>query len=293
MNFAEALEARRPLLGDAAVCTEIRRRGGVTVLPLWSARILFDNPALLEAIHGDHLAAGSDYVTANTFRTQGHVLDLQGHGERCESLTREACSRARRAVEASGRTAYVVGSMSPLEDCYRPDLTPGWSTLKREHRRHARALAAEGVDGILLETFSHPREIAVAHAEARATGLPVVISLCCNAEGRTIAGQTIREVVRHVEGSQGPPAAWAVNCLTPAEMTRAHRLLRAATARPTGAWAHVGHEDEIHGWCESGLMGPGDYAREARSWLDDGAGFVGGCCGTGAEFLRAIRAQMP
>jgi methionine synthase I (cobalamin-dependent) len=38
------------------------------------------------------------------------------------------------------------------------------------------------------------------------------------------------------------------------------------------------------------VISPDDLAREARAWFDDGARLVGGCCGTGSEHIRALRA---
>ncbi len=290
-SFRAALH-RGGLILDAAVGTEIRRLGEPTSLPLWSAGVLRSKPRLLRSIHREHLAAGAHCLTANTFRTQAHVLDKAQQGADCERLTALAVHETRQSLDspspASSQPTWILGSMGPLEDCYRPADTPTWTVLNREHRRHAKALSECGIDGFILETFSHPNEIRAAFRAAQSTGLPVILSLVCAPDGRTLHGDHVRSLVRCIETTLGAPDMWALNCLTPKEITAVHRQLRQATDQPTGVWAHVGHEDEIHGWCESGLMSATEYAQEAHQWIADGANLVGGCCGTTAEYLSNL-----
>ncbi|CAG0985225.1 partial Homocysteine S-methyltransferase, partial [Gammaproteobacteria bacterium] len=62
--------AERPLLLDAALGTELSRRGAPASPPLWSARAILERPDLVLAVHRENAAAGSDVLTAGTFRTQ-------------------------------------------------------------------------------------------------------------------------------------------------------------------------------------------------------------------------------
>src|SRR5215510_8802405 len=129
---AEGLRARlragAPLLLDGALGTELERRGSSAALPLWSTHALLRDPALVQAVHADYVAAGAEVLTANTFRTQRRVLARAGIGKRARELTLLAVDLARRASEGArsgrgaGRRAFVVGSAPTLEDCYRPDL---------------------------------------------------------------------------------------------------------------------------------------------------------------------------
>src|SRR5690349_17344331 len=108
---------QRITLVDGAMGTELGARGVSIDGALWSARALDEAPEEVAGIHAAYAAAGATLHTANTFRTKRRQA-----GERWEKLARKAVRLARGAVPVGHR---VAGSVSPLEDCYRPDLSPG------------------------------------------------------------------------------------------------------------------------------------------------------------------------
>jgi homocysteine S-methyltransferase len=287
-DFFGHLATKKYLILDAALGTEIQKRGGNVSPPLWSARILMDNPSLLMDIHLDHLEAGADILTANTFRTQGYLLEKCHLQERAFSLTALALKQAQKARTRSGKKAWIFGSMAPLEDCYEPEKNPPWQKNFQAHRAHVRNLKAAGADALILETFSHPREIKAAFQAARESGLPVILSLTCLPEGRSLAGVPLKTLVPWVENECGQPDFWGLNCMAPQDITSVHRKLKKITSRPTALWAQVGYHDG-NSWKHSGLMNADAYAREAKKWLHDGARIIGSCCGTDARFTRALK----
>ena len=119
----------QPLLLDAAIGTELQRRDADTTLPLWSARPLLRDPELVWTVHGDEVAAGADILTANTFRTHARSLAKAGLGSPPASSPRGPSSSPIRRRPLPGREVFVAGSLSPLEDCYRPDLVPDDAAL--------------------------------------------------------------------------------------------------------------------------------------------------------------------
>jgi methionine synthase I (cobalamin-dependent) len=62
--------------------------------------------------------------------------------------------------------------------------------------------------------------------------------------------------------------------------------VRAQWAGPLGAYPELGD-----GAAPSGVT-PAQLAAEARRWHADGARAIGGCCGTGAEHIRAVAAAV-
>jgi enediyne biosynthesis protein CalE2 len=77
VTIREALHSGRPLLLDAAMGTELARRGADTRPPLWSARALASAPELVKAIHAENVAAGADVLTANTFRLHRRNIERE------------------------------------------------------------------------------------------------------------------------------------------------------------------------------------------------------------------------
>jgi S-methylmethionine-dependent homocysteine/selenocysteine methylase len=287
-RFRERLSAGSPLLLDAATGTELQRRGADTRLPLWSARALVESPELVSAIHQDEVAAGAEVLTANTFRTHRRTLEKAGLGGRSRELTLLAVRLAREAAEGAGREVFVAGSLSPLEDCYRPDLVPEDEALESEHRDQAESLATAGVDVILLETHNTVRELVAAARAAKATGLPYIASMVTDGAGRLLSGEPIEDAVRALE--RFDPDALSINCVPAARLSAdLARLAAAAPDRPLGAYGNLGLPADDFGWSFTEELSPELYADHARKWVAIGARLVGGCCGTTPAHTAALR----
>ncbi|HEX4439817.1 MAG TPA: homocysteine S-methyltransferase family protein [Thermoanaerobaculia bacterium] len=288
-RFLERLRDGRPLVLDAAMGTELQRRDADTRLPLWSAGPLLRDPELVEAIHGDEAAAGADVLTANTFRTHARSVRAGGSGADAAALTARAVGLAHRAAAMPRREIFVAGSLSPLEDCYRPDLAPDDATLETEHAAQARELAAAGADLILAETHNSIREAAAALLAAKATGLPVAVSLVTDGKGRLLSGETIEDAAARLV-PLGPDAI-GINCVPAARVLfELDRLKGAAGSTPLLAYGNLGLPQDEKGWEFSEELAPEAYAEEAARWLALGARIVGGCCGTTPDHTRAVRA---
>jgi len=184
-RFVDRLASGPPLLLDGATGTELERRGARCEGPLWSARALLDDPAMILRIHRDYVAAGAEILTANTFRTQARTLARGNLGERAAELTQIAIELARSAI---GHAGFVAGSMPTLEDCWQPGLVPDDVALAREHPEHAANLARAGADLLLIETMNSVREACAAVRAAKATGLPVWVSFACDDAARLLSG---------------------------------------------------------------------------------------------------------
>lgn len=287
---------------DGATGTELQRRGVDTSLPLWSARALLEAPAVLQAVHADYVAAGADLLTTNTFRTHRRTLERAGLGERTCELTQLAVQLARDVAHAAERKIFVAGSMSPLEDCYSPDLVPPDDDLWREHTEMANDLAEAGCDVLWVETMNTVREAVIAARCALTTGLPVCTSFVVGLGGLPpdrmsavpadaplclLSGESIATAVAALQALQ--PAVILINCVPLAVADRALCELRAAHAGPIGVYANVGHADEATGWTLTDEVLPAAYARQAQRWLEHGAAIIGGCCGTTPAHIAALR----
>ena len=273
---------RRVLVLDGPVGTELARRGVPTPLPLWSAAAIDDAPDALRAIHADFAAAGATVHTANTFRTDPWSLRAVGREADARRLTKTAVALARDAVPAAHR---VAGSLAPLEDCYRPDLSPPPAVAAREHGAMAELLAESGVDLVLCETFPHPGEALLALAAVRAVGLPAWVSLTPGPFGDLLDDGTILATAERA--MEAGAERVLVNCGRP---ERLEPVVRALVARgvPAGAYGNVGRPCDQQGWQVDAEDAPGPYGAWARRLVEAGAGVIGGCCGTTPAHVAAV-----
>jgi len=290
-RFRQRLQSGPPLLLDSAMGTELQRRDADTSVPLWSARALLRDPELVWTIHCDEAGNGADILTANTFRTHARTLAKAGLGDRSAELTALAIRLAHQAASLRGREIFVAGSLSPLEDCYRPDLTPDQGAVAREQEAQARFLADAGVDLILAETHNSLREAVAAAEAARATGLPSVISLVTDGEGRLLSGDSIEAAARALEPAA--PDALGINCVPARRLAEdLARLAAAVPGRPLAAYGNLGLPADERGWAFTEELEPEAYAELARRWVALGARIVGGCCGTTPAHTRALREML-
>lgn len=261
---------------DGAIGSELGARGLSLDAPRWSARAIEDAPAALAELHTAYADAGATLHTTNTFRTQPRAF-----GESWREALETAVRIARHAV---GSENTVMGSIAPVMDCYRPDLSPGEST-RSDHRLVAMALADSGVDVLLCETFANGAEALVAVEEAMATGLPVWLSLTAGPFAELLSPAELGAIGR--DAATLGVGRLMVNCIA-ASRIDAYVDALAMLAAPIGVYANAGGEDEGLGW---GAAGPGAvdaYADLAERWRDSGASVIGGCCGTGPSHIRAL-----
>jgi S-methylmethionine-dependent homocysteine/selenocysteine methylase len=180
----------------------------------------------------------------------------------------------------------VAGSIAPLEDCYRPDRSPGEASSE-EHGELARALSGAGVDLLLCETFPNGIEAAAAVRESVRTAVETWVALTAGPEGSLMTPQAMGEAARACAGEGARVVL--VNC-TPATETLSYVEALSRVGVAFGAYANAGSTVDRIGWADA-HDGPARYAALARAWLDAGATVIGGCCGTGPAHIACLAAN--
>jgi S-methylmethionine-dependent homocysteine/selenocysteine methylase len=274
------------LLLDGATGTELNRRGVDTGLPLWSANALTTDAGLnvLRQIHLDYLNAGADIITTNTFRTNRRAL--VGKGFSAHELTLRAVATAREAVAEFGKRAIVAGSISSLEDCYRPDLVPSADECLAEHSERIDPLVEGGVDILLIETMNTIREAVIAAKIATATGLPTWVTFVCDRKGRILSGESLTHAAELLM-SLGVKAL-GVNCMPAQTLAQPLTELRAICGEtfPLVAYGNIGYVDDEQGWINTDSTDPEGYLQYAQSWP---AQIIGACCGSTPEHIHKLK----
>jgi S-methylmethionine-dependent homocysteine/selenocysteine methylase len=293
MDFLTRLKQPEPILLDGATGTELTRRGVDTGLPLWSANALLndDGAHVLRQVHTDYLAAGAEIVTANTFRTHVRALGPSGNEHRAFKLTKRAVDIARAAIaETPGeKSHFVAGSISTLEDCYRPDLVPSEDECRTEHSERVHHLIECGVDLLLLETFNTIREAVIAAKLATITGTPVIVSFVPDSKGHILSSETLTEAARQLLPLG--VVALGVNCGATPHLAPPLEELHAACGPdfPLIAYGNIGYADDEVGWVNTDAENPDEYCKHAIRWP---VHIVGGCCGTTPDHIKKLGAVL-
>lgn len=244
------------------------------------------HPEQVEAVAYSYIEAGSDVILTNTFGANRVRLAAHGLADRTVAINRAGARLSRCAAGKGGCVFAAIGPSGAL-------LAAGEVTvaeLAAAFAEQARALADEGVDALVLETFADLDEARVALAAAKATGLPVVASLVFDSgadRARTMMGTTPEEaaVALAAAGADGIGA----NCGRGIEgYIPICRRLRAATRLPVWIKANAGLP-ELTGGRVVYRTTPEEFAARVPELIAAGATFVGGCCGTSPTFIAATR----
>src|SRR5258706_4811182 len=290
MTFLPTLSQHKQLILEGATGTELNRLGVDTGLPLWSANALLNekDSDILKQIHVDYLSAGADIITTNTFRTHRRALIPSGNADRALELTRRAVDIARDAIASveSDSPRFIAGSISTLEDCYRPDLVPSDNELRAEHSERIHHLLECNVDLILIETINTIREAVIIAKLATITGTPVVVSFVCNREGKLLSGESVTDAASKI--LPFGVSAIGVNCGPTPNLAKPLIELQNICGKdfPLIAYGNIGYADDEVGWINTDSEDPKSYCTHAVHWP---VKIVGGCCGTRPAHIRELK----
>ena len=148
--------------------------------------------------------------------------------------------------------------------------------------------AGREADGIILETFFDLHELLLAVNTARQVcpELPVRATMTFQPTGRTFTGTDIPEVARELEAAGA--AAIGMNCsFGPQEALPLVRQFKECSPLPLIVKLNAGTPDLNTGIYPLDAAG---YAEAMVPILGLGISYVGGCCGTTPEYIRALRA---
>ena len=279
----EQLIASGPVVIDGAWGTELQARGLAlgTFPEAWN----LSNPEHVSDVAKAYVAAGSQIVLTNTFSANRLRLAEDSLVDRVAEINRQGVRISRAA--AAGRVR-VFGSIGPtgkllLDGSVTPD------EMKSAFEEQVRALVEAGVDALVIETMSDLAEAEIAVKAAGATGRPVVACMVFDSgkdKDRTMMGATPELAAKKLTAA-GADVIGA-NCgQGVAGFFPICRRLRAATDRPIWIKANAGLPTLLDGRATYSAK-PEEFADYAAGLVKLGANFVGGCCGTRPDFIRAI-----
>ena len=284
---------------DGGLGQELVARSAAAPTPLWSTRIMMDEPALVRAVHDDFFAAGAEIATANSYAVHHDRLRPAGLDDRFAELHLTACRLAREARDAHG-SGRVAGALGPLGWSYRPDLAPP-PEVAAEAYREIVALQAEHVDLFICETMSSVAQAEGALLGAREGGRPVWLAISTLDEdgARLRSGEPVTAMLDVV--ARFRPEALLVNCTTPESITTALRALQGCGVA-LGAYGN-GFERIAEDFKTSTAtvrelraradLTPERYADIAQEWAALGATIIGGCCEIGPAHIAELRRRFP
>jgi len=277
------LVSGRQLLCDGSTGVELSRRG----MPMNACSELWilDHPDVFIKMQQDYCAAGSRMLLTPTLCSNRIKLSEHGLQADTERINRELAALSCTAARDTG--AIVAGEMGPTGQFMQPMGELTLEEVMDVYRQQAAALIAGGVDVIILETFIDLAEARAAVLAVRsiAPDMPVIASLTFE-EGRTVTGSSAAAVAAAMQAA-GADAVGA-NCSTgPAAMQTVLQQMAGVCSLPLFAKPNAGMPQVVEGK----TVFPTDeheFCHEFEGMLQMGVNIVGGCCGTGPDYIRLL-----
>lgn len=306
--LARWLALQPHLVVDGALATELEQRGADLRDPLWSARVLVEQPELIRQVHLDYFRAGADVATTASYQAsfEGFAARGIGHDE-AERLMRLSVQLALDAREqflreagglAPGRQRPLVaasvgpyGAMRADGSEYRGNYGLDEAALMDFHRPRLRVLANAGADLLACETIPCLAEArALARLLQELPGSCAWISFSCRDSGHNSQGEPWGDCVQALDGFE-QVAAIGVNCTAPRHIAALVATARVHTTKPVIVYPNRGeqYDAQTKQWQAEPGCEPSPFAQQAMAWAHAGARLIGGCCRTTPEDIRALR----
>lgn len=295
---------------DGGTGRELLRIGAPFRQPEWSALALIEAPEFVTRVHRRYIDAGADVITTNSYAIVPFHIGEERFARQGASLAALAGRLAREAADQAPHPVRVAGSLPPVCGSYRPDLFD--ASVARPVLRLLRSSLEPYVDIWLSETVGSIAEVVLMAQVLNPGTKPWWVSYTLEDEdvtpgiSRLRSGEPVGEAA--VRAAKLGASAVLFNCCQPevigSALAEARRALVEAGGDPgfaslqLGAYANAFGPQSHEAAANEELstlrrdLGPDEYLRWVRQWLEAGAGIVGGCCGVGPEHITAIRSSV-
>ena len=290
-DFRELLESDGIFVFDGAVGTRLYDKG--IYINRSYDELNLAAPDLVREVHDEYVAAGAEIIETNTFGATRHKLQSYGLESKLRDINIAAVKIAR---EAASERVFVAGAIGPLGLRIEPFGPTSFDEAKEMYKEQVEALLEGGVDLFVLETFSEVPAIEQAvRAVRELSDLPIIAQMAIQMDGKTTFGTTPEAFTAALDTLDVDVIG--LNCgMGPNHLLNALEKMRPVTSKKLSAQPNAGLPRDVQG--RQFYMGSPEYMAEfSRRFVQAGAKFVGGCCGTTPMHIKlistAIRADSP
>ncbi|MCH5138696.1 homocysteine S-methyltransferase [Clostridiaceae bacterium UIB06] len=289
---------------DGALATELEGRGCNINDSLWSAKVLAENPDIIEKVHYDYFDSGADCAITSSYQatiegfskrgfSQSEAIDLIQRSVQIAKKARDDFWKAEANKEKRPQP-IVAASVGPygayLADGseYRGDYKITEKELIDFHRPRMKALIEAGADILACETIPCLLEAKViVKLLEEFPGVYCWISFSAKNALEISDGTLISECAKFLDNCE-QVAAVGINCTPPQYIPALIEEIKRNSKKPVVVYPNSGEEYDAHDKCWHGHSSSEGYGHSAKVWYEHGASLIGGCCRTSPEDIKAI-----
>lgn len=264
--------------------------------PLWSVKVMHNEPDIVVRAHADFINAGARVLTLNNYTATPTRMGRYGMGEHFHATHKLAIELLNKAIantSVARADISIAGCLPPIAASYVASEALGYQQSLDEYSKLIEA-QQDGVDLFLVETISNIEEAEAAIDALQAYGKKTHIgfTLADDQVATLRSGEPLAEALAMLTDKQ--VNAVLINCSFPEVVTKALPQL-AASKLTFGAYAN--------GFTSIDKLAPGStvdvlkarvdlspevYAQHAKNWIDGGASIVGGCCEISPQHINHL-----
>ncbi|MEO5653699.1 MAG: homocysteine S-methyltransferase family protein [Marmoricola sp.] len=299
-----------PVICAEGFLFELERRGYLTAGE-FVPEVALEYPEALRTLHVDYQHAGSDIVEAFTYNGHREKMRVIGKEELLEPLNRAALQIARQVAD-DRPTDLMAGNISNT-NIWDPEDKARQGEVRGMFEEMVGWAVEEGADLIIGETFYYAGEALAALEVAKASGLPVVLTIAPMALNEMSDGVGIIETCQRLE--QGGADVVGMNCFRgPNTMLPWLRQIREAVSCHVGAlpipYRTTAAEPTFFNLSDDRASVPSPHGRTfptaldplysnryevgafAREAADLGISYLGVCCGASPMLVRQVAEEV-
>jgi len=274
---------------DGAMGSELIKRGLSLPNHIWSAEANIHHPKLVQNIHRQYVDAGADYIITNTFRTTPRAYQKTGlnRNKACQMAEKSLMQAVEHAKKAALPSTKIMGSIAPLEDCYRPELFPGRDAALSEFAQLGHWMAETEVDILILETMNSMEETEAGLCALKGIDLPLWVSFVLKDESHLLSGDRLDDTLNMLNNFQIEMVL--LNCNP---LGRTKKAVYNIVDNWHGGWGiypNLGRGEPSADGCITEHESMEKYLSVVEYALSGGASVVGACCGSSPEHIAEIK----
>lgn len=237
-------------------------------------KLNINEPERVFAVHKGYADAGADFITANTFGANS--LKYDNVPELVKAAVELAKKTGKKVALDIGPTGKLLKPMGDLD-------------FERAVELFSEVIESgkDGADVVIIETMSDSYELKAAVLAAKEhCDLPVIASMIFDENGRLLTGGDMRSACAMLEGLGAD--AVGINCgLGPKQMIELVKGMRENTSLPILVMPNAGLPESVDGKTVYNVS-PQEFAEDMLTIAKQGVSYLGGCCGTTPEHIRAM-----
>jgi len=275
---------KKVVISDGATGTNLQQRGLKKGIPAESW--VLQHPDEIIKLHRDFIDAGAEIILTCTFGASPIRLSHNDLSNDMERINKIAVDLAKHAI--GDKTISIAASIGPSGKMLKPFGDMDEEVAFNNFKAQAQALINTGINFFLVETQFDIKEAKIIIEAIQSVGNdPIICSFSYDRGTRTMMGVSPKQMAEELKKYN--LAAVGINCgknLT--DNLECLKQLRALTDLPIWFKPNAGlpkTDDDGNSYYD---LSPEEMGKLVDEWINAGANYIGGCCGTSPDHLRSI-----